>query len=64
MEAREASEGTRVNLNRAMPPIGRTPANHNSTTGSFFTNSSGVQCVYCNGDHYSVSRTKVISVND
>ena len=38
--------------------------NSNPTTGSFVTNSTGIRCVYCNGDHFSASCTKVVSVKD
>ena len=59
VEAREASGGTCVNPSRATFLPNRTP-----TTGSFVTNSTGIRCVYCNGDHYSASCMKVISVKD
>ena len=64
VEARETSEGTRVNPSRATFLSNRTPTNSNPTTGSFITNSTGIRCVYCNGDHFSASCTKVVNVKD
>ena len=62
VEARETSEGTRVNPSRATFLPNWTPTN--TTTGSFVTNSTGIRCVYCNGDHFSALCTKVVSVKD
>ena len=64
VEARETREGTRVNSNRVPSHPPRTPENHNPTTGSFITNIGTVRCVYCNGEHYSASCTRVVNVND
>ena len=64
VEARETSEGTRVNPNRVPFHPPRAPVNHNPTTGSFITNGGIVRCVYCNGEHYSASCMRVVNVND
>ena len=51
VEAREASEGTKVNtVSRPQQLLNhKTAYSHPpSTMGSFFTNAKGLQCVYCN----------------
>ena len=63
VEAREASEGAAVNSARVPaqrvlnPPI-------NSTASSLVTNNRKIQCVYCGGDHFSASCSKITTVKD
>ena len=63
VKARETSEVTRVNPNKAVPYNSRSQATANPTTSSFVTNSNTIRCVYCNGDHFSASCTKVVDIN-
>ena len=62
VEARESSEGIRVNPQRNQTPNqGRT--NHpNSTASSLFTSSGKVQSVYCGKDHFSASCDEVCTL--
>ena len=63
VKARETSEGTRVNPNKAVSYNSRSQAAANPTTSSFVTNSNTIRCVYCNGDHFSASCTKVVDIS-
>ena len=63
VKARETSEGTHVNPNKATSYNSRSQATSNPTTSSFVTNSNTIRCVYCSGDHFSASSTKIIDVN-
>jgi len=70
VEAREASEGIKVNASNRPQQV----FNHKNTNkqfssshpamGSFFTNTRGLLCIYCNGNHYSASCDKVESLQD
>ena len=70
VEAREASEGTKVNAsNRPQQVFNHKNTNKQSssshpTMDSFFTNTRGLLCVHCNGNHYSASCDKVESLQD
>ena len=68
IEAREASEGTRSSGNVPTKPQGNTIRNNNTPTINAMlakhdnnTNSFKIQCVYCNGQHYSASCDKIVS---
>ena len=70
VEAREASEGTKVNLHSKTlqllghkNPSGQLPATH-PTTGSFYSNNKSIQCVYCQGNQSSASCEKVETINE
>ena len=70
VEAREASEGTKVNPHTKPLHLlghknssGQLPATH-PTTGSFFSNNKSIQCVYCQGNHYSASCEKVETIDE
>jgi len=69
VEAREASEGTKVNPHSKPLQLlghknssGQLPATH-PTTGSFYSNKS-IQCVYCQGNHHSASCDKVEAIEE
>ena len=62
VEAREATEMVKV---PAIRPMGgqstRGNPQSNSTASALVAQNSSIQCVYCNGPHYSASCTKVTS---
>ena len=66
VEARESSEGNRVNPQRSQTytPNPRCTNHSNSTASSLFTSSGKVQCVYCGKDHFSASCSKISSITD
>ena len=61
MEAREASESTKVTSSK--PPSYQSTPNSHSTASSLVAGAQAVQCVYCRGSHYSASCTAVRSIN-
>ena len=63
MKAKETSEGTRVNPNKAISYNSRSQVTSNPTTSSCVTNSNTIRCVYCNGDYFSASCTKIVDIN-
>ena len=63
VEAWEASENTHVSVSRLPNPPGR-GHNSNPTASSLVTSSSNICCVYCSGNHFSASCTKMVSQNE
>ena len=62
VEAREASEGATMNINR---PTGPLPRNSNLPTASSLVASNyKPRCVYCEDEHYSASCTKITAASD
>ena len=66
VEAREASEGVRMNaVKPPMPPSNRSSSgNHNPTANALSASQMKVKCAYCNGDHFSASCDKVQTIQD
>ena len=62
VEAREASEGSTINVMKTPAQQSRPPSN--STASSLVANSYNVRCVYCNASHFSASCDKVVDVKD
>lgn len=62
VEAREASEGSTINVIRTPVQPPRPPTN--GTASSLVANSYNVHCVYCNASHFSASCDKVVAVKD
>ena len=62
VEAREASKGVAASMTNATPrPVkGSTP----STASALVASSRKIQCVYCEGDHFSASCQKVTESKD
>lgn len=60
VEAREVSEGASIASPKPAPQPPRVPP----TVSSFLTTNRKPQCVYCEGEHYSASCTKVTEVKD
>ena len=58
VEAREASEGSTINVMKTPAQQSRPPSN--STASSLVANSYNVRCVYCNASHFSASCDKVV----
>ena len=60
VEAREASKGIKINSAKSQSPPNRLVSrNQNSTANTLSANHMKVKCVYCNGDHFSASCSKV-----
>jgi len=65
VEAREASEGVKMNSGRQPIPPGRPPQGNTGATATALSASHmKVKCAYCNGDHFSASCNKVQNVQD
>ena len=67
VEAREASEGSKVSqLNSPMSSNRRQVSGHRGipSASTLVSNEIHVQCVYCDGPHYSASCGKVSSIKD
>ena len=62
VEAREASEGSTINVMKTPAQQSRPPSN--STASSLVANSYNVRCVYCNASNFSASCDKVVDVKD
>ena len=58
VEAREASEGTKIKS----PQAGTRPGHNLPTANALVTHGHNIQCVYCNGQHYSASCDKVCDI--
>ena len=63
VEAREASEGAAVNPAKVSVKSTRN-SSFNSTASSLVTNNHKLQCVYCDGEHFSASCPKITTVKD
>ena len=62
MEAHEASEGATISVNK---PTGQLPRSPPLPKGSsLVTSNYKPKCVYCDGEHYSASCTKVVTSKD
>ena len=59
VEAREASEGVKVNHGKLPTHQLKFHGHMHHTASSLYASNGKVQCVYCNGDHYSASCEKV-----
>ena len=61
VEAREASEATHVSMQRLPTHNARSHGSPNPTASSLVTSgNNNIHCVYCNGNHFSASCTKVV----
>ena len=56
VEAREASEGSTINVVKT--PVQPSRPSSNGTASSLVTNNYNVLCVYCNAPHFSASCDK------
>jgi len=59
VEAREASEGVKVSHGKLPNHQVRFHGHMHNTASSLYAGNGKVQCVYCNGEHYSASCEKV-----
>ena len=65
VEAREASETTHVSMQRLPTHNARSHGSPNPTASSLVTSgNNNIHCVYCNGNHFSASCTKVVTQNE
>jgi len=59
VEAREASEGVKVNNGKLPTHQLKFHGHTHNIASSLYASNGKVQCVYCNGEHYSASCEKV-----
>ena len=64
VEAREASEATHMSMQRLPTHNARSHSSPNPTASSLVTSGNNIHCVYCNGNHFSASCTKVVTQNE
>ena len=63
VEVREASENTHVSASRLPNQPSRTHGS-NPTASSLVTSSTNIYCVYCSGNHFLASCTKMVSQHE